>query len=325
MDATVECDGAGNLAEYQAWLDNHAGATASDACSVPAWSHEKGEFMAACAATGSRSVVFTATDACGNSASFTGNFVIEDTTPASFEGDLQLEFECTEFDMDSSYVTVEDICGDVTLTWVDNEISGGCVKPVGRYLRLYTAVDECGNVSQYEQSVLLVDNTAPELTVPAGFTIECDQEIVYDNATATDACADPDISVEVDTIPGFDACPNTFTIVRTFTATDDCGNESSAQQVIEVQDNTAPTLSVPASYSAECSDPHPLLDAMFSDNCPGAELVVVTDTIQGDQSSWSGIHRRRCLWKQLVGRPDHHHQRHRASNVRRRLAARRHG
>ncbi len=284
MDATVECDGAGNLAEYQAWLDNHAGATASDACSVPVWSHEEGEFVAACAATGSRSVIFTATDACGNSASFTGNFVIEDTTPASFEGDLQLEFECTEFDMDTAYVTVEDICGDVTLTWVDNEISGGCVKPIGRYLRLYTAVDECGNVSQYEQSVLLVDNTAPELTVPAGFTIECDQEIVYDNATATDACAVPDISVEVDTIPGFDACPNTFTIVRTFTATDDCGNESSAQQVIEVQDNTAPTLSVPASYSAECSDPHPLSAAVFSDNCPGAELVVVTDTIPGNQS-----------------------------------------
>ena len=80
MDATVECDGAGNLAEYQAWLDNHAGATASDACSVPAWSHVEGEFVAACASTGSRSVVFTATDACGNSASFTGNFTIEDTT-----------------------------------------------------------------------------------------------------------------------------------------------------------------------------------------------------------------------------------------------------
>ena len=282
MDATVECDGAGNLAEYQAWLDSHAGATATDACSASVWSHEEGEFAAACASTGSRSVVFTATDVCGNSASFTGNFVIEDTTPASFAGDLQLEFECTEFDMDSSYVTVEDICGDVTLTWVDNEISGGCVKPVGRYLRLYTAVDECGNVSQYEQSVLLVDNVAPELTVPAGFTVECDVEIVYDDATATDACADPVITVEVDTIPGFNACPNTFTIQRTFTATDDCGNVSSAQQIIEVQDTTEPTLSVPASYSAACGDPHPMANAVFSDNCPGAELVVVTDTIQGD-------------------------------------------
>ena len=40
--------------------------------------------------------------------------------------------------------------------------------------------------------------TTPLLTVPTGFTIECDQEIVYDNATATDAS---DISVEVDTIP----------------------------------------------------------------------------------------------------------------------------
>ena len=128
-------------------------------------------------------------------------------------------------------------------------------------------MDECGNVSQYEQSVLLVDNVAPELTVPAGFTVECDVEIVYEDASATDACADPVITVDVDTIPGFNACPNTFTIVRTFTAADDCGNESSAQQVIEVQDNTAPTLSVPASYSADAAT-HTLANAVFSDNCP---------------------------------------------------------
>ena len=87
------------------------------------------------------SVVFTATDACGNSASFTGNFTMNTTLRA--EGDLQLEFG-TEFDMDV-HVTVEDICGDVTHMG-GPRISGGCVKPTGRYLRLYTAVDECGNV-----------------------------------------------------------------------------------------------------------------------------------------------------------------------------------
>ena len=104
--------------------------------------------------------------------------------------------------------------------------------------------------------MLLVDNVAPELTIPAGFTVECDVEIVYDDATATDACAI--LSSLWKWIPfKFNACPNTFTIQRTFTATDDCGNVSSAQQIIEVQDTTEPTLSVPASYSAACGGPHP--------------------------------------------------------------------
>ena len=33
MDLVVECDGGGNQAEYQAWLDSHGGASAFDDCS----------------------------------------------------------------------------------------------------------------------------------------------------------------------------------------------------------------------------------------------------------------------------------------------------
>ena len=141
QDLVVECDGNGNLDEYQAWLANHGGATATDGCGVPMWSHVAGEFDGACASTGSVEVVFTATDACGNSTSYTGTFTIQDTTAPSFDGDLQLEFGCNDFDMAESYINVEDACGDVDLTWEDIELSGGCVKPVGRYLRLYTATD----------------------------------------------------------------------------------------------------------------------------------------------------------------------------------------
>ena len=108
QDLIVECDGNGNLDEYQAWLADHGGANATDGYGVPTWSHVAGEFAGACASTGSVEVVFTATDACGNSTSYTGTFTIQDTTAPSFDGDLQLEFGCNDFDMAESYVSVED-------------------------------------------------------------------------------------------------------------------------------------------------------------------------------------------------------------------------
>ena len=38
-DLTVECDGAGNSADLQSWLDSHGGALASDVCSEVTWSN----------------------------------------------------------------------------------------------------------------------------------------------------------------------------------------------------------------------------------------------------------------------------------------------
>ncbi|MCA0154543.1 gliding motility-associated C-terminal domain-containing protein, partial [Winogradskyella sp. 2Y89] len=47
-------------------------------------------------------------------------------------------------------------------------------------------------------------------------------------------------------------CGNTKTITRTWTATDDCGNTTSAVQTITVVDTTPPTFTVPADITVEC-------------------------------------------------------------------------
>ena len=59
-----------------------------------------------------------------------------------------------------------------------------------------------------------------------------------DDATASDNCGEVTIEVSSETTAG-DAAGN-YTIVRTFTATDDAGNSASATQTITVQDTTAP-------------------------------------------------------------------------------------
>ena len=86
-DMTVECDGEGNLAQFNLWLANHGGAAATDDCSPELiWDYEVPVATAGinpmlsdgCGATGDVTVTFYATDACGNSTPTVASFTIED-------------------------------------------------------------------------------------------------------------------------------------------------------------------------------------------------------------------------------------------------------
>ena len=168
----------------------------------------------------------------------------------------------------------------MTFTWEDEVVSGGCTLPVAMYRRMYTAVDECGNADSLEQFISVIDTIAPILTVPADYTAECDEVLVYDEASASDNCSGATITETRDTIAG--DCPQSFSIVRTFTAADNCDNETVLTQTITVEDTTAPELTIPEDYTAECSDEHPLEDASATDNCGEVVIELVTDTLAGD-------------------------------------------
>src|SRR5690606_16994868 len=94
QNKTVECDGSGNSTELQAWLTSNAGARATDTCDAGlTWTndYDPASFAALCGATGSVTVTFTATDACGNSVSTIATFTITDTTKPVFTIDPQNE------------------------------------------------------------------------------------------------------------------------------------------------------------------------------------------------------------------------------------------
>src|SRR5690606_183453 len=79
-NSNVECDGAGNTADLNAWLANNGGATATDNCSNVTWSNDYSALSDLCGATGSATVTFTATDECGNTSTTSATFTIEDNT-----------------------------------------------------------------------------------------------------------------------------------------------------------------------------------------------------------------------------------------------------
>jgi hypothetical protein len=61
-----------------------------------------------------------------------------------------------------------------------------------------------------------------------------------DTPTATDNCGTPTLTFTTVTTPG--SCPNQYTLTRTWTATDACGNVTNASQVFNVVDTTPPVF-----------------------------------------------------------------------------------
>ena len=174
-----------------------------------------------------------------------------------------------------------DNCGEVTIE-VSSETTAG--DAAGNYVivRTFTATDDAGNSASATQTITVQDTTAPEFTfVPADYTVECSDEMPMDDACGADNCGEVTIEVSSETTAG-DAAGN-YTIVRTFTATDDAGNSASATQTITVQDTTAPEFtSVPADYTVECSDEMPMDDATAADNCGEVTIEVSSETTAGD-------------------------------------------
>ena len=286
MDATVECDGAGNAADLDGWLASNGGAAASDACSDVTWSNDFDALSDDCGATGMATVTFTATDDCGNSSSTTATFTIEDTTaPAIDMAAMDATVECdgagNAADLDgwlasNGGAAASDACSDVTWSNDFDALSDDC-GATGMATVTFTATDDCGNSSSTTATFTIVDSAAPAFTfVPADYTISCEEELVYEDATAEDACGDVTVSL-IEEIILDDACPYAYTIVRAFTATDDCGNATNATQTISVVDETAPVFTAEESIEVSCADwPDFTLYATATDNC-GNVLMTFED------------------------------------------------
>ncbi|MGE0481581.1 MAG: S8 family serine peptidase, partial [Phycisphaerae bacterium] len=138
----------------------------------------------------------------------------------------------------------------ICITAVDG-VPQNCVDSVflcGTGARTFTlsVTDPLGITSTCNAQVTLIDTTPPSITCPPGLTIECDEPRDPSNtgsATATDNCGVSGI-VFNDVITN-QICTHTFTINRTWTASDAAGNTASCLQLIQVVDTTPPVITCP--------------------------------------------------------------------------------
>jgi formylglycine-generating enzyme required for sulfatase activity len=137
--------------------------------------------------------------------------------------------------------TATDNCDDSPAITYSDVISGTCPKIIER---TWTATDAADNSSSCVQVITVVDTTPPVITgVPADETVECDSVPPPVEPTATDNC-DSNVPVIFNETRTDGDCPSRYTLTRTWTATDDCGNSTTETQVITVQDTTAAVFTI---------------------------------------------------------------------------------
>jgi gliding motility-associated-like protein len=116
-------------------------------------------------------------------------------------------------------------------------------------------------------TINVTDTTNPIWTsaLPGDTIASCDNIPAMPTLTGSDSCGNVTVTPNQQIIAG--TCPNSYTIIRTWTLTDASGNQVTHTQTITVQDTTAPTFveSLPANVTVEC------------DAIPTAEILTATD------------------------------------------------
>jgi hypothetical protein len=227
------CPPGSNLGCNPTGIPGAGTATATDNCGTPTIGSVLGAAVNTGGCNWSRTRTYTATDACGNTATCAQVFTyVIDTTPPVFTFcPPGSNLGCNPTGVPAAgTATATDVCSTPTITSSLGSItSDGCLRS---QTRTYTATDACLNTATCTQVFTwTVDVTPPVFTFcPPGSNLGCNPTGVpaAGTATATDACGAPTITSSLGSITS-DGCLRSQT--RTYTATDGCLNTATCTQV----------------------------------------------------------------------------------------------
>ena len=238
--------------------------------------------------------VWTAVDECGNESTCEQIITVIDDEIPNLICPPDVTLNCDQ-ETDPSIAGGSAIAADnctstenITITFADR--NGGtlsdCGGNAGVIIRVWTAVDACGNEATCEQIITVVDESAPVISCVADITVSCDADqtpAATGEATATDNCSDAaNISITFTDQNGgsLSDCGGTAgSFIRVWTAVDECGNETTCEQIITVIDDSAPILDCPADLTLSCDEeraPSATGEASATDNCTATGDITIT-------------------------------------------------
>ena len=266
-DIIVECDGQGNQNAIANWLANNGGAIAFDNCSEVIWTNNFNSIANDCSTA--VTVVFTATDACRNSASTSATFSVQDNTPPILPvAPATITVGCASNIPTMISLTARDNCsGNITVEGTNSIELGDCENTY-TINRTWTFTDACNNISSTSQIIHVIDTTPPTIApLPELSTIACPNTPVFTQAIATDECGS-NVNLTFKDVKTEGSCAGSYSITRNWTATDMCGNSTTASQTINVEDKVAPVIaSLPEPTTINCTNSPVFVFATATDEC----------------------------------------------------------
>ena len=236
---------------------------------------------------------WTAVDACGNEAQAIQTLIVRDQVAPllTLANGSEIELSCGE-ELNIEEPTATDDCSQVELSFTDTSLSDGCTTGLS-FMRTWTATDWVGNQSQISQTYIFLDNEAPVFTeVPSSIELSCNDSFEFIAPEATDACSGLVSLIHTDEFLTTD-CGADMKAIRTWTATDECGNAISFSQTIEIVDHTAPVISgAPEDIVLACGEEIPEVPSFVVaiDDCDQNVNILFEEAfVDGDNCSESSV------------------------------------
>ena len=225
--------------------------------------------------------IFTATDTCNQTLTYTQTINVIDKTRPTFVEALPQNMSIKEGETTPTQVTLTatDNCGTATVTPSHKEVKTN--GKVSQLIYIWEAKDACGNVTTHQQIITIVPKTTPIpltwATLPNNITVDCAKAIpAVQTPTTQGGCAkvvitraDKELNKQ---------CLNNFTLERTFTASDGCTTLTHTQ-LITVADTTPPTFvgTLPQDLTIKEGTPVPQQQSISAeDTCAGQPTVIMT-------------------------------------------------
>jgi hypothetical protein len=259
-------------------------ATAEDDCGVslvPSYYDNKASGSTSCSTVISRT--WTATDACGNTATEVQQIQLTDTNPPNYVPLTEFIGQCPSQSNPSvsGYPAFSD-CSIASASYSDSYTYFSPLYPACQnafITRTWTLSDVCGNSESFAQKIIIADTQDPILHIPPPTFVDCIAKANVSNtgvATATDNCNNTLTPTYSDSIVS-------NIIFRTWSVVDACGNSGTATQQIFINPSL-PLLTPPSNITVACLSSTSTTvtgTATASDDCTGSLSPKYDDAVSG--------------------------------------------
>ena len=226
---------------------------------------------------GATVVTWTATDLAGNSANVSHNVTVTtaDALPTiATIADISMEATGELTAVALVAPSVSDNEDGVLVAQADKQSPF----PVGTTVVTWSATDSANHTVSTTQQIEISDTTAPIITVPENLSIEATATLTPVTLTPATAIDLVDDNITVVAAPIGPYAVGTHNI--TWTASDKFNNTATATSQLEITDNTAPTMTAPATITQHSEDGEPLtimLTSVMANDLVDGEFAAIAD------------------------------------------------